>query len=117
MEERVVLSTGAYIMAYMAVLLTGALVVSWDNYGFQESFAASLTCISNVGPGLGILGPMENFSIPVAAEQAGAVAGDAHRPSGADAYAGPDDPRRVERPLKLGKKRSAAPVFSCKTMA
>ena len=38
-------------------------VVSWDNYGFQESFAASLTCISNVGPGLGILGPMENFSI------------------------------------------------------
>ena len=62
-EERVVLSTGAYIMAYMAVVLTGALVVSWDNYGFQESFAASLTCISNVGPGLGILGPMENFSI------------------------------------------------------
>ena len=38
-------------------------MVSWDNYGFQESFAASLTCISNVGPGLGILGPMENFSI------------------------------------------------------
>ena len=62
-EERVVSSTGAYIMAYMAVLLTGALVVSWDNFGFQESFAASLTCISNVGPGLGILGPMENFSI------------------------------------------------------
>lgn len=62
-EERVVLSTGAYIMAYMVVLLAGALVVSWDNYGFQESFAASLTCISNVGPGLGILGPMENFSI------------------------------------------------------
>lgn len=62
-EERVVSSTGAYIMAYMVVLLAGALVVSWDNYGFQESFAASLTCISNVGPGLGTLGPMENFSI------------------------------------------------------
>ena len=62
-EERVVSSTGAYIMAYMVVMLAGALVVSWDNYGFQESFAASLTCISNVGPGLGILGPMENFSI------------------------------------------------------
>ena len=62
-EERVVSSTGAYIMAYMAVLLAGALVVSWDNFGFQESFAASLTCISNVGPGLGILGPMENISI------------------------------------------------------
>ena len=105
------MSTGAYIMAYMAVLLTGALVVSWDNYGFQESFAASLTCISNVGPGLGILGPMENFFHPVAAEQAGAVAGDAHRPSGTDAHAGPDDPRRVEETAELEKNGSAAPVF------
>ena len=47
----------------MLVLLVGALVVSRDNFGFQESFAASLTCISNVGPGLGLLGPMENFAI------------------------------------------------------
>lgn len=62
-EERVVSAAGSFICAYLLVLLAGALVVSWDNYGFQESFAASLTCISNVGPGLGILGPMENFSI------------------------------------------------------
>ena len=54
---------GFAAVALSWVLLAGALVVSWDNYGFQESFAASLTCISNVGPGLGILGPMENFSI------------------------------------------------------
>ena len=62
-EERVVAAASSFICAYLLVLLAGALVVSWDNYGFQESFAASLTCISNVGPGLGILGPMENFSI------------------------------------------------------
>ena len=62
-EERVVSAAGSFITAYLLVLLAGALVVSWDNFGFQESFAASLTCISNVGPGLGILGPMENFSI------------------------------------------------------
>ena len=62
-EERVVSAASSFFCAYLLVLLAGALVVSWDNYGFQESFAASLTCISNVGPGLGILGPMENFSI------------------------------------------------------
>lgn len=62
-EECVVSAASSFICAYLLVLLAGALVVSWDNYGFQESFAASLTCISNVGPGLGILGPMENFSI------------------------------------------------------
>ncbi len=62
-EERVVSAAEAFIAAYLLVLLAGALIVSWDNFGFQESFAASLTCISNVGPGLGLLGPMANFSI------------------------------------------------------
>ncbi len=62
-EERVVSAAGAFMAAYILVLLAGALIVSWDNFGFQESFAASLTCISNVGPGLGLLGPMANFSI------------------------------------------------------
>ena len=38
-------------------------VIKVDGQPVEESFAASLTCISNVGPGLGILGPMENFSI------------------------------------------------------
>lgn len=62
-EERVVSSTGAFVTAYMLILLAGAVIVSWDNFGFLESFTASLTCISNVGPALGLLGPMENFSL------------------------------------------------------
>ena len=39
-EERVVSAASSFICAYLLVLLAGALVVSWDNYGFQESFAA-----------------------------------------------------------------------------
>ena len=31
--------------------------------GFDAAFGASLTCISNVGPAFGILGPTANFSI------------------------------------------------------
>ncbi len=61
-EERVVTSAQAYTVAYLLILLFGTLVVSWDNLGFTESFVASLTCISNVGPGLGQLGPMANFA-------------------------------------------------------
>ena len=45
------------------MLIAGALVVSWDNLGFQESFVASLTCIGNVGPALGALGPTSNFGV------------------------------------------------------
>ena len=61
-EERVVMSAQAYTVAYLLILLSGTLVVSWDNLGFTESFAAALTCLSNVGPGLGLLGPMANFA-------------------------------------------------------
>ena len=52
-----------FFVSFILVWLAGTLVVSWDNLGFTESFTAPLTCISNVGPGLGMLGPEENFSI------------------------------------------------------
>lgn len=61
-EEKVVTSAQAFTVAYLLILLFGTLVVSWDNFGFTESFVASLTCLSNVGPGLGLLGPMANFA-------------------------------------------------------
>ena len=61
-EEKAVASAQAYTVAYFLILLFGTLVVSWDNLGFTESFVASLTCLSNVGPGLGLLGPMANFA-------------------------------------------------------
>ena len=61
-EERVVTSAQTFTVAYLLILLLGTLVVSWDNLGFTESFVASLTCLSNVGPGLGLLGPMANFA-------------------------------------------------------
>ena len=62
-DERVVSSVSVFFVSFILVWLAGTLVVSWDNLGFKESFTASLTCISNVGPGLGMLGPEENFSI------------------------------------------------------
>ena len=62
-DERVVSSASVFFVSFILVWLAGTLVVSWDNLGFKESFTASLTCISNVGPGLGMLGPEENFSI------------------------------------------------------
>ena len=61
--ERTVTAAQTFQAAYLFTLIVGALIVAWDDLGFTESLAASLTCISNVGPGLGILGPMANFSI------------------------------------------------------
>ena len=61
-DERAVTSAHMFQVAYLLVLMAGTLVVSLDVLGFTESFVASLTCVSNVGPSLGALGPMANFA-------------------------------------------------------
>ena len=60
-SERSITAAHGFAVAYFLTLLTGMLVVSVDNVGLLESLTASLTCVSNVGPGLGALGPMSNF--------------------------------------------------------
>lgn len=62
-EEATLSGITLFFFAYIFILLLGMLVVSWDNVGLEAALGASLTCISNVGPGLGILGPTANFSI------------------------------------------------------
>lgn len=61
-DERAVTSAHMFQVAYLMILMIGTLVVSLDVLGFTESFVVSLTCISNVGPSLGALGPMTNFA-------------------------------------------------------
>ncbi len=63
LDEGVVASTHSFLVAYLLVTVAGMIIVGWDNLGFEESFTASLTCISNVGPAMGVLGPTSNFSI------------------------------------------------------
>ena len=61
-DEKAVTSAHMFQVAYLMVLMAGTLVVSLDVLGFTESFVAALTCVSNVGPSLGALGPMANFA-------------------------------------------------------
>ena len=62
-DEPTLSGISLFFFAYILLLLTGTLVVAWDNVGFDAAFGASLTCISNVGPAFGVLGPTANFSI------------------------------------------------------
>ena len=62
-EESTLAGTTVFFYAYILFFVVGALVVSWDNVSFVEACSASMTCIGNVGPGLGQLGPMGSFSI------------------------------------------------------
>ena len=51
-----------YFVLYFVVFCSSLLLLSLQNLDFTSAFSAVGTCISNVGPGLGIVGPVGNFS-------------------------------------------------------
>lgn len=61
-EETVVERVLAFVFLYFALVLFGATVLSLNGLGFVESFTGMITCLSDVGPGLGSIGPAYNFS-------------------------------------------------------
>lgn len=61
--ENVVGTVCSFFFAYIFILLVCTLIVSFDGYDFATSFSASLSCISNVGPGLSLVGPNGSFAI------------------------------------------------------
>ena len=61
-EESTLRSVLIFTVAYFAIAFGAALVVALDNFSFATTFSAALTCISNTGPGLEMVGPSGNFS-------------------------------------------------------
>jgi len=51
-----------YFIAYALIIIVSVLLVSLNNFDFETTFTSVLTTINNVGPGLGLVGPVENFA-------------------------------------------------------
>ncbi len=52
----------AFAFAYIALVLFGCLILMLDGVPFDEAIGATISAIGNVGPGLGSLGPVGNYS-------------------------------------------------------
>ena len=61
-EEETVHSTAAYFILYMALLAVAFLVLSAEPFSLETNLTAAITCLNNVGPGLGDVGPMGGFA-------------------------------------------------------
>lgn len=61
-DERVISSTSAYLVAYVVIILLSFLVLSLDNFSSTTNFTAVLACFNNIGPGLESVGPVCNYS-------------------------------------------------------
>ena len=60
--DETVRSARGYFVIYIALIVLTTLLLSVDGFSFETNFTAALTCVNNVGPGLGDVGPMGNFS-------------------------------------------------------
>ena len=52
-----------YFLIYVLIIVAGTMVVSLDGYDMTTNFTAALACISNIGPGMGQIGPAGCFNI------------------------------------------------------
>ena len=55
--------TLAYFSLYMAIVLLTILLLSLNELDFTTNVTATLACFNNIGPGLGQVGPMGNYSM------------------------------------------------------
>ena len=61
-EDKTLHDVGIFFIAYMLIIGFMTLLVSLDGFSLETNLSAVVSCISNIGPGLDIVGPMGNFS-------------------------------------------------------
>ena len=61
-DEATVQGAGAYLVLYVALLALGFLLISFEPFGLESNLTAVITCLNNVGPGFGEVGPAGGFT-------------------------------------------------------
>jgi trk system potassium uptake protein TrkH len=51
-----------FLLVYLITFLAGSVVLSFMGLDFLTAIGATATCLGNVGPGIGKVGPVDNFS-------------------------------------------------------
>ena len=56
-------SAEAFFAMYMLLSLIVTLIISFDGYDLATNFTASISALSNIGPGMSLIGPKGSFAI------------------------------------------------------
>ena len=62
-DRDVLSATLSFSLVYFGLLLLFTFIVSFDGHDIATNFTAILSCLSNMGPGMGLVGPAGNYSI------------------------------------------------------
>ena len=63
LEHEVVRSTNVFLIAYVLVFAFSILLISFDGFDMVTNFTSISAALNNIGPGLELVGPTQNFSI------------------------------------------------------
>lgn len=63
LREETAISITNFVFLYLLTLTVGTLIISINGFDVITSFSATLTCLSNVGPGFNLVGPTMNFHL------------------------------------------------------
>jgi len=61
-EKDVISVLGVYLFCYIMITVVSTVLLSLDGFDFTTNFTATIATFNNIGPGLGDVGPMENFA-------------------------------------------------------
>ena len=61
-EHDVVRSVNSFMIFYILIFFSSLIIVALDNHDFLTSFSAVSATMNNVGPGLSLVGPTQNFA-------------------------------------------------------
>lgn len=63
LDEPVVRNTMVYYAVYALIVLTACLLLSLQELDLETTFTSVISCMSNIGPGLNLVGPAANFAL------------------------------------------------------
>ncbi len=62
MSSDTVSAIASHMFLYFVLIFAGAFVISFENLDLMTCFSSVITCLGNIGPGFGAIGPTENFA-------------------------------------------------------
>lgn len=62
LDNAVVRNTLSYCMLYALIAMASCLALSLQGFDLETSFTSVISCLSNIGPGLSMVGPTQNFA-------------------------------------------------------
>lgn len=62
-QEETVNQIMSFFCCYILIMASCFLIVSLDNFDIETTLTSVFACLSNIGPGLGLCGPMGNFAM------------------------------------------------------